>query len=67
MDYIPVTQSFIFGPDLLLQQCVLIPTLSDSLLEQTEVFEVVATLNGLNIENSPLFGFILNSESKLFK
>ena len=64
-DYSPINQSLTFGPDLPSVQCVEIETFLDSILEFFELFEVHATVDGVDISGSPTIGLINSTDSKL--
>ena len=64
IDYNSINQSLVFGPDLPTQQCINISTIADSLAEHTELFEVMATMNGSNIEASPVLAHIISSDGE---
>ena len=64
MDYVPITESLVFGPGSPLEQCVNIETLLDSVLESLEAFEVVATVDGDDFGGSPAPVIISSSDSK---
>ena len=62
-DFSPINQTLTFGPELPTQQCLEIVTYLDSVLEFRESIQVIATIDGGNIPNSPTTGLIINSDS----
>ena len=61
----PINKLLVFEPGLPAQQCINISTITDSQAENTELFEVIAAVNGNNIFGSPVFAQITSSDGEL--